>query len=155
MGDSAGIAEPIAVVGMGCRFAGASSVQEYWQLIRDGLDKTGEIPASRWDVDAFYDPSGTTPGKMTTRWGGFLDGIDRFDAAFFGISPREAEKMDPQHRLLLQVVWESLEYGGLAPSQLRESSTGVFVGVGGVDYSRIPVQLDNYYEQITAYSGNR
>ncbi len=138
---------------MGCRFAGASSVEDYWRLIRDSLDMTGEIPASRWDVEAFFDPTGKTPGKMTTRWGGFLDNIDRFDAAFFGISPREAEKMDPQHRLLLEVAWEALEYGGHAPSQLRESSTGVFVGVGGVDYSRVPVQLDNYLEQITAYSG--
>lgn len=153
MGDSAGIAEPIAVVGMGCRFAGASNVDEYWQLIRDALDKTGEIPASRWDVEEFFDASGKTPGKMTTRWGGFLDNIDRFDATFFGISPREAEKMDPQHRLLLEVVWEALEYGGLSAEGMRESATGVFVGVGGVDYSRIPVQLDNYFEQITAYSG--
>lgn len=153
MSDSANVAEPIAVVGMGCRFAGASNIDDYWRLIRDAVDMTGEIPASRWDVDALYDPTGNTPGKMTTRWGGFLEKIDCFDAAFFGISPREAEKMDPQHRLLLEVVWEALEYGGLAPARLRESSTGVFVGVGGVDYSRIPVQLDNYLEQISAYSG--
>ncbi|MCM2369159.1 type I polyketide synthase [Aporhodopirellula aestuarii] len=153
MGESDRIAEPIAVVGLGCRFAGAANIAEYWQLIRDGLDMTGEIPASRWDVDAFFDATGKTPGKMTTRWGGFLDDIDLFDAAFFGISPREAEKMDVQHRLLLQVVWEALEFGGISPTSLRESSTGVFVGVGGTDYSRIPVQLDNYFEQITAYSG--
>ncbi|MBB3206093.1 myxalamid-type polyketide synthase MxaB [Rhodopirellula rubra] len=153
MGETDRIAEPIAVVGLGCRFAGASNIAEYWKLIQDGLDMTGEIPTSRWDLESFYDPTGKTPGKMTTRWGGFLDDIDRFDAAFFGISPREAEKMDAQHRLLLQVVWEALEYGGIAPTSLRESSTGVFVGVGGTDYSRIPVQLDNYFEQITAYSG--
>jgi myxalamid-type polyketide synthase MxaB len=153
MGESNRIAEPIAIVGMGCRFAGAANIAEYWRLIHDGIDATGEIPASRWDVDAFYDASGTTAGRMPTRWGGFIDDMDRFDAAFFGISPREAEKMDPQHRLLLEVVWEALEYGGIAPTQLRETATGVFVGVGGVDYSRIPVQLDNYFEQITAYSG--
>ncbi len=153
LGESGEVTEPIAVVGIGCRFAGAQSVADYWRLIRDRSVMTGEIPATRWDVDAFFDPTGTVPGKMTTRWGGFLENIDRFDASFFGISPREAEKMDPQHRLLLEVVWEALEYGGLAPSQIRESSTGVFVGVGGVDYSRVPVQLDNYFEQITAYSG--
>lgn len=153
MAQSGKMAEPIAVVGMGCRFAGATNLDEYWQLIRDGRDTTREIPSTRWDVDAFFDPSGATPGKMTTRWGGFLDDIDAFDAAFFGISPREAEKMDPQHRMLLEVVWEALEYGGIAPAQLRETATGVFVGVGGVDYSRIPLQLDNYFEQITAYSG--
>ncbi len=153
MGESNRIAEPIAIVGMGCRFAGAATIADYWRLIHDGTDTTGEIPASRWDVDAFYDASGTTAGRMPTRWGGFIDRMDRFDAAFFGISPREAEKMDPQHRLLLEVVWEALEYGGIAPTQLRETATGVFVGVGGVDYSRIPVQHDNYFEQITAYSG--
>ncbi|MEZ6090599.1 MAG: type I polyketide synthase [Pirellulaceae bacterium] len=153
MGDSDRVAEPIAIVGMGCRFAGAASIADYWRLISEGVDATGEIPLSRWDVDAFFDATPGQPGKMHTRWGGFIDNIDRFDASFFGISPREAEKMDPQHRLLLQVVWEALEYGGIAPTQLRESATGVFVGVGGVDYSRIPVQLDNYFEQITAYSG--
>lgn len=153
MGNSRGMSEPIAVVGMECRFAGTSSVGEYWNVITNGIDNTSEIPKSRWELDEFYDAKGGTPGKMTTRWGGFLDDIDRFDAAFFGISPREAEKMDPQHRLLLEVVWEALESGGLAPSRLRESATGVFIGIGGVDYSRIPVQLDNYYQQITAYSG--
>ncbi|EMI56670.1 type I polyketide synthase, partial [Rhodopirellula sallentina] len=153
MGESDRIAEPIAVVGLGCRFAGASNIAEYWRLILDGADMTGEIPSSRWDLDDFFDATGKTPGKMTTRWGGFLKDIDLFDAAFFGVSPREAEKMDVQHRLLLQVVWEALEYGGISPTSLRESATGVFVGVGGTDYSRIPVQLDNYFEQITAYSG--
>jgi len=153
MGDSERIVEPIAIVGMGCRFAGANSISQYWDLICERRDMTGEIPASRWDLDRFYDPAGETPGKMNIRWGGFLDDIDRFDASFFGISPREAEKMDPQHRLLLQVVWEALEYGGIAPTSLRESATGVFVGIGATDYSRVPVQLDNYFEQITAYSG--
>ena len=153
MGDAVAVSEPIAVVGMGCRFAGASNLSEYWRLIRDRLDQTGEIPATRWDVDEFFDPTGATPGKMTTRWGGFLENIDQFDASFFGITPREAEKMDPQHRLLLEVTWHALEYGAIAPSKLRGSSTGVFVGIGGVDYSRVPYQHDNYYEQITAYSG--
>ncbi|WP_404304603.1 SDR family NAD(P)-dependent oxidoreductase [Neorhodopirellula lusitana] len=153
MGEKDGIAEPIAIVGMGCRFAGAENVSQYWDLIQRGIDMTGDIPESRWDIDRFFEAGGAKPGKMSTRWGGFLENIDRFDATFFGVSPREAEKMDPQHRLLLQVVWEALEYGGIAPSSLRESATGVFIGVGGTDYSRVPVQLDNYYEQITAYSG--
>lgn len=149
-----GNSEPIAIVGMGCRFAGASNVPQYWRLIRESIDMTGEIPPSRWDVDQFYDPVPGTPGKMPTRWGGFLDEIDCFDATFFGISPREAEKMDPQQRLLLEVVWEALEYGGILPSGLRQSATGVFVGIGGVDYSRIPVRFgSHYYETVTAYSG--
>ena len=153
MGEKDRVAEPIAIVGMGCRFAGAVSIAQYWHLIQNRIDKTGEIPASRWDIDRFFEAGGAKPGKMSTRWGGFLEDIDQFDASFFGVSPREAEKMDPQHRMLLQVVWEALEYGGIAPTSLRESATGVFVGVGGTDYSRVPVQLDNYFEQITAYSG--
>ncbi|MFW6169225.1 MAG: SDR family NAD(P)-dependent oxidoreductase [Planctomycetota bacterium] len=145
--------EPIAVVGLGCRFAGASSVDAFWQLIRERRVATGEVPPSRWDADAFYDPSGQTPGKMANRWGGFVDNVDQFDPLFFGISPREAENMDPQQRLLLEVAWEALEYGAIAPDRLAGSKTGTFVGIGGVDYSRIPAQLDGYFERVNLYSG--
>jgi myxalamid-type polyketide synthase MxaB len=146
------VPEPIAVVGMGCRFPACRGIDDYWRVIRDAVDVTGDIPDSRWDIDDFYDASGGL-GKMTTRRGGFLEDVDRFDAMFFGISPREAERMDPQQRLMLEIVWEALEYGAIAPSHLCGSSTGVFVGVGGTDYSRVPCQLDNYFEQITAHSG--
>src|SRR3990172_4158984 len=106
--------EPIALVGMACRFPGAPDLDAYWRVIRDGVDATGEIPPDRWDVDEFYDPDHDTPGKMTSRWGAFVDGVDLFDPQFFGISPREASRMDPQQRLLLEVAWESLEHAGLA-----------------------------------------
>ncbi len=153
IGGAVKAAEPIAVVGLGCRFPGAPDVHAYWRVIREGIDATSEIPASRWDIAEFFDPTGKSPGKMSTRWGGFLDDVDLFDATFFGISPREAAKIDPQQRLLLEVVWEALEYGGFAPDRLRGSATGVFIGIGGVDYSRIPVQLEEYFEQISVHSG--
>src|SRR6185436_16409433 len=108
--------EPIAIVGLGCRFpGGADSPDAFWRLLRDGVDAVEEVPADRWDVDAFYDPDPEAPSKMTTRWGAFLPNIERFDAAFFGIAPREAVAMDPQQRLLLEVAWEALERAGVAP----------------------------------------
>ncbi|MGM0488620.1 MAG: SDR family NAD(P)-dependent oxidoreductase [Planctomycetota bacterium] len=145
--------EPIAVVGLGCRFPGASSVESFWDLIRHRRVATSEVPPSRWEADAFYDPTGQTPGKMANRWGGFVDDVDQFDPLFFGISPREAENMDPQQRLLLEVAWEALEYGAIAPDRLAGSRTGTFVGIGGVDYSRIPARMDGYFERINLYSG--
>ena len=153
MGETAGIVEPIAIVGMGCRFPGADNIEAYWRLIEEGIDATGEIPASRWNIDDFYDPTGETPGKMSTRWGGFIDKVDQFDPLFFGIAPREAEKIDPQHRLLLETAWEALEYGSLSPDELSGSACGVFIGIGTVDYSRIPSQFDNPYEQIGVHGG--
>jgi acyl transferase domain-containing protein len=120
--------EPIAILGMGCRFpCGASSPQAFWKLLQNGVDAITEVPANRWDIDAYFDPDANTPGKMYTRWGGFLDDIDAFDPAFFGISPREAASMDPQQRLVLEVSWEALENAGLAPDRLMGSATGVFL----------------------------
>src|SRR5688572_30160455 len=96
--------EPIAIVGMGCRFpGGADDPASYWRLLQGGIDAIGEVPPDRWSNDALYDPDPDAPGKVATRWGGFLDGVDRFDPHFFGISPREATSMDPQQRLLLEV----------------------------------------------------
>jgi acyl transferase domain-containing protein len=94
--------EPIAIVGMSCRFpGGANSISEYWKLLQAGKDAICEVPPDRWDIDSLYDPAQEAPGKMTTRWGGFLDQpIDQFDAGFFGLSPREASLMDPQQRLV-------------------------------------------------------
>ena len=110
--------EPNAIVGLGCRFPGATNPESFWQLLRDGVDAIVEVPAERWDIDALYDPNPKTPGKTSTRWGGFIGEADQFDAAFFGISPGEAERMDPQQRLLLEVAWEALEDAGLAPDAL-------------------------------------
>jgi acyl transferase domain-containing protein len=98
--------EPIAIVGMSCRFPGAGNPAEFWQLLRDGRDAVTEVPRERWNVDRFYDPDPDAPGKMSTRYGAFITGVDRFDPHFFGISPREAVSMDPQQRLLLEVCWE-------------------------------------------------
>ena len=147
--------EPIAVIGLGCRFPGADGPDAFWRLLRDGVDAVGEVPAGRWDADAFYEADGG-PGKMTTRWGGFLDEVDRFDPHFFGISPREAARMDPQQRLLLEVAWEALEYAGLPAHRLAGSQTGVFVGISSYDYSRLqfsdPQQIDAYAGTGNAHS---
>ena len=119
--------EPLAVIGIGCRFpAGANDPEAFWRLLRDGVDAISEVPRERWDVDACYDPDPATPGRTATRWGAFIENVDRFDAPFFGISPREAVAMDPQHRLLLEVTWEALESAGQAPDRLSGSRTGVF-----------------------------
>ena len=127
--------DPIAVVGLGCRFpGGADSPQAFWRLLLDGVDAIGEIPADRFDVARLYDPRPGVPGRVATRYGGFLDGIDRFDAGFFRISPREADRLDPQQRLLLEVAWEALEDAGSVPEHLAGSPTGVFVGMWINDY---------------------
>ena len=131
--------EPIAIVGMAFRFpGGANDPDAYWKLLRDGVDAISEIPPERWDVEAYYDPEPSTPGKMFLRHAGFIDQpVDQFDPAFFGISPREASSIDPQHRLLLEASWEALENAGLAPDKLRRSATGVFVGISTDDYAEI------------------
>jgi acyl transferase domain-containing protein/thioesterase domain-containing protein/SAM-dependent methyltransferase/acyl carrier protein/ribosomal protein S18 acetylase RimI-like enzyme len=128
--------EPIAIVGMGCRFpSGANSPEAYWQLLRNGTDAVTDIPSDRWDVDRYFDPDLAAPGKMYTRRGAFVDGVDEFDAAFFGITPREASDIDPQQRLLLEVTWQALEDAGIAPSSLNESETGVFIGLSSDDFA--------------------
>ncbi|HEV2146667.1 MAG TPA: type I polyketide synthase, partial [Longimicrobiaceae bacterium] len=129
--------EPVAVVGMACRFPGADSPEAFWRLLRDGVDAVREVPAERWDADALYDPDPAVPGKMSTRWGGFLDRVDAFDAAFFGISPREAERMDPQQRLMLELAWEALEDAGIPAPSLQGSTAGVFLGAIWNDYGTL------------------
>ncbi len=141
--------EPIAVIGIGCRFpGGADSPASFWELLCDGVDAIREVPRDRWDVDAYYDPDPDAPGKSYSRWGGFLDRVDLFDPQFFGIAPREARRMDPQHRLLLEVAWEALENAGQAPSGLAGSQTGVFVGITSTSYAHLQSDLtsiDAYY----------
>ena len=128
--------EPIAVVGIGCRFPGGGNGPDaYRQLLQQGVDAVGSIPADRYDWAAHYSETPGTAGKMYVREGAFLDGIDQFDAAFFGISPREAVSLDPQQRLLLETGWEALEHAGLAPRWLRGSRCGVFMGLGRNDYA--------------------
>jgi acyl transferase domain-containing protein len=144
-------AEPLAIVGMGCRFPGASSPDEFWRVLDEGRDVTREVPADRWDLDALYDPDPKAPGKMYTRRAAFIDQIDTFDPSFFGISPREARTMDPQQRLLLEVTWETLESAFHAPDRLAGSATGVFVGMCTYDFSYWlqkvvdPAAIDLYY----------
>jgi acyl transferase domain-containing protein len=129
--------EPIAVVGIGCRLPGnVHDSASFWDLLAGARDAVTEVPASRWNREAWYHAAADTPGRMVTRHGAFLDGIDRFDAEFFGIAPREAVYLDPQHRLLLEVTWEALENAGCAPDTLQGSSTGVFVGLCTQDYYR-------------------
>jgi acyl transferase domain-containing protein/acyl carrier protein len=143
--------EPIAIVGIGCRFPGANNPESFWELLRDGIDAITEVPADRWDVDEFYDPEPGIPGKMYTRYGGFIDQVDQFDPSFFGISPREAERMDPQQRLVLEVAWEALENAAVVPAQLSDSPTGVFLGIGNFDFGLL--QVDREVDQINAYDG--
>jgi amino acid adenylation domain-containing protein len=142
--------EPIAIVGLGCRFPGADGPDAFWKLLHDGVDAITEAAATRWDVERFYDPEPGQPGKMYTRWGGFLTDVDQFDAQFFGISPREAARTDPQQRLLLEVTWEALEHAGYAPDGLAGSDTAVYVGISSNDYSLLQY---GDYAKIDAYMG--
>lgn len=147
--------EPVAIVGMGCRFPGAEGLEAFWQLLRDGVDAISEIPADRFDIDTWYDPRPGIPGKINTRWGGFLERIDQFDPYFFRISAREAAAMDPQQRLLLEVAWEAMEDAGLVPEELDVGRTGVFMGMCNSDYKDLiedPTDIDIYVGGGLAWS---
>jgi phthiocerol/phenolphthiocerol synthesis type-I polyketide synthase C len=139
--------EPIAIVGIGCRFPGADGPAAFWRLLADGVDAITEISPDRWGADAFYRPVVTT---TATRLGGFLDQVDQFDPEFFGISPRESARMDPQQRLLLEVAWEALEDAGQVPERLEGSPTGVFVGISTNEFG--PLQFGRLAD-VDAYSG--
>ncbi len=127
--------EDIAIIGIGCRFPGATNPQEFWQILKQGKNTVAQVPAERWQGE---------------EWGAFVQDVDKFDAQFFGISPREATYMDPQQRLLLEVSWEALEYAGIAPTSLAKSNTGVFVGISSNDYSQLQLK---YGIPVNAYAG--
>ncbi|GHD52887.1 hypothetical protein GCM10017083_28840 [Thalassobaculum fulvum] len=125
----------IAVIGVGCRLPGGIvDLDSLYAALMRGADAIVEVPADRWDADAWYDPDPDAPGRMNTRWGGFLEGIDRFDPGFFELSAREAASMDPQQRLLLECAWEAMEEACLAADRLKGSATGVWVGINASEY---------------------
>jgi phthiocerol/phenolphthiocerol synthesis type-I polyketide synthase C len=131
-------AEPIAIIGVGCRFpGGAHGPAQFWRLLTDGVDAITGVPEDRWNVRAFYDPDPAKPGKSYAGQGGFINGVDQFDAAFFGMSPREATRADPQQRILMEVAYEAIEDAGIAAERMAGTSTGVFIGISTLDYGGI------------------
>ncbi len=145
------VAEPVAVVGIGCRFPGdVTGPDSFWDLLVQGRNAISRIPADRWDADAFYHPDPLTPGRMTTKWGGFVPDVAGFDAEFFGITPREAAAMDPQQRMLLEVSHEALEHAGIPSDSLSGTRTGVMMGVYFNEYQSM---LAASPENVDAYSG--
>lgn len=143
--------EPIAIIGMACRFpGGVNSPEQYWELLARGGDAITEVPAERWDVDAYYDADPAAKGKIYNRYGGFIADVDKFDPQFFGISPREAEMLDPQQRLWLEVCWEALERAGIPPFTLRDTPAGIFASSEHLDYLHLAAASG---QELNLYTG--
>lgn len=145
--------EPIAVVGMACRFPKAYSLDAYWNLIRRGGNATDVIPEDRFPVDNLYDPDYDAEGKMISKWACLLEDLSLFDPRFFGIAPREASRMDPQQRMLLEVAWQAMEHAGIPPANLSKTPTGVFIGASQVDYIKLAGQFDDFLRMIDPHTG--
>ena len=136
--------DSIAIIGIGCRFpGGADGPGKFWDRLTQGFDAVAEVGSSRPDFSDLYDSDPRRPGRLYSRWGGFLERTDWFDAHFFGISPREAIRIDPQHRLLLELLWEACEDAGLPPGQLAGTNAGVFVGISTHDYGDMQMYPSN------------
>ena len=149
--------EPIAIVGMACRFpSGVNSPESLWKILHQGIDTITEVPKNRWNINDYYDSKAESPGKIYTNQGGFIDEIDTFDPEFFSISPRETHSLDPQQRLLLEVSWEALENAHQVSEKIFNSQTGVFIGISGQDhvYRLISTQkeIDGYLGTGNAFS---
>ncbi len=149
--------EAIAVVGMSIRApGGVRNVADFERLLWDGRDAITDIPSTRWPLDRWFDEAQDAAGKMYTRFGGFLDDVDQFDADFFGISPAEAASMDPQQRIVLELSWEALEHAGHAPLSLMGTNAGIYLGISNGDYGRAlfahPEIIDPYFSPGNAYS---
>ncbi|MEM7012509.1 MAG: polyketide synthase, partial [Verrucomicrobiota bacterium] len=130
--------EPLAIIGIGCRFpGGAEDTESFWNMLAEGRSGIIEVPENRWDRERYYHPDTSIPRKMHTKWGAFVDNLDMFDAQFWGISPREALRMDPQQRWLLECAWEAMEDAGYQPSKLRGAAAGVYVGIASNDYAQV------------------
>ncbi|MEG4395134.1 non-ribosomal peptide synthetase/type I polyketide synthase [Microcoleus sp. BROC3] len=143
----------IAIIGMSCRFpGGVNSPAQYWSVLRHGINAIVEVPSYRWDINHYYAPDPKQPGKISSKYGGFLEQVDQFDAPFFRISPREAAFIDPQQRILLEETWNSLENAGINPESLSGSQTGVFVGIFSHDYELLQVK-SNSPDDFNAYLG--
>jgi acyl transferase domain-containing protein/NADP-dependent 3-hydroxy acid dehydrogenase YdfG/acyl carrier protein len=148
--------EPIAIVGIGCRFPGAPDVESFWRVLRDGIETVGDYPGQRFQcIDRVFSPEAVKSGSIATRRGGFLPNLDQFDSEFFGISPREAALLDPQQRLALEVGWEAVEDAGIPPVRLTGSRTGVFVGLWNSDYERCIFDLSRDLDFYATTGGGR
>ncbi|MEM7641164.1 MAG: SDR family NAD(P)-dependent oxidoreductase [Pseudomonadota bacterium] len=146
-------AEPIAIIGLACRFPGADDPAAFWDRLARGDDLVTDIPPDRWDRDAYFDPVPATPGKMNGKRGGFIDRPDLFDAAFFGIAPPEAAEMDPQQRLALETAWRAFEDAGLTAETLAGSATGVYLGLSTSDYTYLQIAARSDLSRLSAWSG--